>query len=390
MDLSLRRSLLRDLKFPSPPPPPPPVPVFHHAGSTGTNFPIIIVAVIGIFATALLLVSYYVFVIKCCLNWHRIDILSRFSLSRRRQRNDHGPVMLYSPRINRGLDESVIRAIPVLKFKKRRDEDVENDRVFTEGEENNTSQECSVCLNEFQEEEKLRIIPNCSHLFHIDCIDIWLQNNANCPLCRTRVSCDTSFPPDPVFVPSIPSDNAVLGSDTVVVRGENEYVVIELGLGNSVSTNSDRDSPRNGRLLVAQERCNSGHLVTENPSNLITQPTRKLDRGGFQRKGKKLHKVTSMGDECIDIRRDKDEQFGSVQPIRRSISMDSSADRQLYLAVQEAIFRKNQENPVVGEGGECSSSSGNVSCNRVKRSFFSFGSSRRSRSSSILPLSFEP
>ncbi|KAG2262090.1 hypothetical protein Bca52824_069169 [Brassica carinata] len=245
-------------------------------------------------------------------------------------------------------------------------------------------------METFQEEEKLRIIPNCSHLFHIDCIDIWLQNNANCPLCRTRVSCDTSFPPDPVYASSSFPDSAFLGSDAVVVRDENEYVVIELGLGNSNSINSDRDSPRNGRVLVVQERSNSGHLLNQNPQNLISQSPRKLNRGEFQRKGRKLHRVTSMGDECIDIRRDKDEQFGSVQPIRRSISMDSSADRQLYLAVQEAIFRKNQENPVVGEGGECSSSSGNVSSNRVKRSFFSFGSSRRSRSSSILPLSFEP
>lgn len=380
MDLSTHRNILRDLNFP--PPPPPSMPVFHRGSSTGTNFPIIAVAVIGILATALLLVSYYVFVIKCCLNWHRIDILGRFSLSRRR-RNDHGPIMLYSPRINRGLDESVIRAIPILKFKKRRDVDGPNDRVFTEGEEN-TSQECSVCLNEFQEEEKLRIIPNCSHLFHIDCIDIWLQNNANCPLCRTRVSCYASFPPDPVSAPSTSPDNAV------VVRGESEYVIIELGLGNSNSTNSDRDSSRNGRLLVVQERSNSGCVLTENQQNSISQSQGKLDRGGFQRKGRKLHKVTSMGDECIDIRRDKDEQFGSVQPIRRSISMDSSADRQLYLAVQEAIFQKNYQNPVVGEGGECSSSSGNFSSNRVKRSFFSFGSSRRSRSSSILPLSFEP
>ncbi|CAN7078574.1 hypothetical protein Bca4012_077737 [Brassica carinata] len=387
MDLSARRNILRDLNF-TPPPPPPPMTVFHRVSSTGTNFPIIAVAVIGILATAFVLVSYYVFVIKCCLNWHRIDILGRFSLSRR-QRNDHGPIMLYTPRINRGLDESVIRAIPILKFKKRRDGDSRNDHVFTEGEEN-TSQECSVCLNEFQEEEKLRIIPNCSHLFHIDCIDIWLQNNANCPLCRTGVSCDASFPPAPVSAQSTSLDNAVLGSDTVMVRGENEYVVIELGLGNSNRSNSDRDSPRNGRVRVVQERSNSGHLLNQNPQNSISQSPRKLNRGEFQRKGRKLHKVTSMGDECIDIRRDKDEQFGSVQPIRRSISMDSSADRQLYLAVQEAIIRKNQEIPVVGEGGECSSSSGNVSSNKMKRSFFSFGSSRRSRSSSILPLYFEP
>ncbi|VVB07228.1 unnamed protein product [Arabis nemorensis] len=379
MDLSNRHSF---------PPPPLPPHILHR--ETGPNFPIIVVAVIGILATGLLLVSYYVFVIKCCLSWHRIDILGRFSLSRRR-RNDQDPLMVYSPEFrNRGLDESVIRAIPILKFKKTRDGKNQSDGVFRGGEEK-SSQECSVCLNEFQDEEKLRVIPNCCHLFHIDCIDIWLQNNANCPLCRTRVSCDASFLPDRVSAPSSSPENPVSDSDTVMVRGETEFLVIELGIGSGIRIGSDRDSPRNGKLLAEQERSNSGRILTENAQDLISPSLRKLDRGGFLRKGRKLHKVTSMGDECIDIRRGKDEQFGSVQPIRRSISMDSSADRQLYLAVQEAILRKNREVPVVGDGGGCSSSSGNVSNNsRVKRSFFSFGSSRRSRSSSILPLYFEP
>ncbi|CAN8247810.1 unnamed protein product [Cochlearia groenlandica] len=373
MDLSQRRNLLRDLTFP----PPPPQRVYYRA--TGTNFPILAVAVIGILATAFLLVSYYVFVIKCCLNWHRIDILGRFSLSRRR-RNGQDPLMVYSPEIrNRGLDESVIRAIPILKFKKTRDQ---NEDVLIGGED----QECSVCLSEFREEEKLRIIPNCSHLFHIDCIDVWLQYNANCPMCRTRVSCDPSYVSDRVSAPSSSPENPVSDSSNIVGRGQNDFMVIELGV-----EDGNLDSTRNERLLVGHDRCNSSRILTENPQKLISTSQRKLDQGGFDRKGRKLHKVTSMGDECIGIRRGKDEQFGSIQPIRRSMSMDSSADRQLYLAVQEAIFRQKLEVSVVEDAGGCSSSSsGNVGNNKVKRSFFSFGSSRRSRSSSILPLYFEP
>lgn len=151
--------------------------------SSDTSFPIIAIAIIGILATAFLLVSYYIFVIKCCLNWHRIDLLRRFSLSRNRNRDD--PLMGYYPAIEtRGLDESVIRSIPIFKFKNR---DF-GERSFCE---------CAVCLNEFQEDEKLRIIPNCGHVFHIDCIDIWLQNNANCPLCRNSISTNTTrFPID--------------------------------------------------------------------------------------------------------------------------------------------------------------------------------------------------
>ncbi|KZV23412.1 ring finger protein [Dorcoceras hygrometricum] len=44
--------------------------------------------------------------------------------------------------------------------------------------------DCAVCLCEFSEQDKLRLLPSCSHAFHIDCIDTWLLSNSTCPLCR--------------------------------------------------------------------------------------------------------------------------------------------------------------------------------------------------------------
>ncbi|ESQ36490.1 hypothetical protein EUTSA_v10009604mg [Eutrema salsugineum] len=372
MDLTDRRNPFNNLVFPPPPPPPTFTnPIFPRVSSPGTNFPIIAIAVIGILATAFLLVSYYVFVIKCCLNWHQIDIFRR-----RRRSSDQNPLMIYSPHeLNRGLDESAIRAIPIFKFKKR--------DVVAGGEEeqNKNSQECSVCLSEFQEDEKLRIIPNCCHVFHIDCIDIWLQGNANCPLCRTSVSCDASFPLDLISAPSSspeispPSRNRIRDQPDAVLGGDRDFVVIELG----TSDGNNRQSVRNRELLPEQER-------TE------VSP-KKFDHCAMRKKGIS-YKVTSMGDECINTR-GKDDQFGAIQPIRRSISMDSSADRQLYLAVQEAICRKTGKIPAVaGEDGacteDCSSSGGGGNNKVVKRCFFSFGSNRGSRSSSILPVYSEP
>ncbi|KAL1084298.1 hypothetical protein V6Z11_D09G255100 [Gossypium hirsutum] len=286
---------------------------------------------------AFLLLSYYIFVIKCCLNWQRIDLLRRFSLSRRRPEDT---LMVYSPATEqrKGLDESVIRKIPIFQFK-------------NEGE----SCECAVCLNEFNQDEKLRIIPNCSHVFHIDCIDAWLQNNANCPLCRTSICISNDrFQLDPIIALSSTSRDPNPYNEAVI-SGDEDFVVIEI-------TNNNQTG--DGSIPVP---------VSASPwkIELPKKETRKYRKG------------SSMGDECIDIR-DKDEQF-VIQPIRRSISMDSSADRQLYLAVQEAI-RLNGGRQV----SEVSPIEAGCSSNRVRRSFFSIGHCRRSKSSALLPVYLEP
>ncbi|CAI8603060.1 unnamed protein product [Vicia faba] len=310
--------------------------IFHHSS---TSFPIIAIAIIGILATAFLLVSYYIFVIKCCLSWHRIDLLRRFSPSRRRQ----DPTTIYSPGLEpRGLDEAVIRLIPVIHFK-------------TE-DENRESSECAVCLNDFQQDEKLRIIPNCNHVFHIDCIDVWLQNNANCPLCRTSISLTKGYHFDQMLTQQNPYS---VSSQDQNSHNDEGFVVIELSNNDAIELPLPLPLPR---------------------ANSISPSPRKSR--------KKLHKLTSMGDECIDIRATKDEQF-SVQPIRRSFSMDSSGDRQFYLAVQEALHQQkrgvNEVNNSIegcsgGGSGGCGGGGGGGS-GRVKKSFFLFGYGSRSRSS---------
>ncbi|KAK2993547.1 hypothetical protein RJ640_021809 [Escallonia rubra] len=318
------------------------------------SFPIIAIAIIGILATAFLLVSYYIFVIKCCLTWHRIDLLRRFSFSR--SRSGDNPLVDHSASVEkRGLDESLIRSIPIFQFNK-------------EGKEENF--ECAVCLSEFQEAEKLRIIPNCSHVFHIDCIDVWLQSNANCPLCRTSISISSKvrFPLlHHDIAPSPSPQNRNPHTDDFLGRDE-DYVVIELGEERVANPSS---------LLGLQERLGSGELLTPAAPPISPLP-RKLETKMVKKKGKRFSHVSSMGDECIDIR-EKDEQF-NVQPIRRSFSMDSATDRQLYLAVQDILQQTMHENEIVSSSEGCSS--------RVRRSFFPFGYGR-SRSA-VLPIHMEP
>nr|GMD02604.1 RING-H2 finger protein ATL51 [Ipomoea batatas] len=55
--------------------------------------------------------------------------------------------------------------------------------------------ECSVCLGEFLEGESLRLLNNCSHAFHLHCIDTWLKSKPSCPICRANVALDPPPPP---------------------------------------------------------------------------------------------------------------------------------------------------------------------------------------------------
>lgn len=69
-----------------------------------------------------------------------------------------------------GLDQAFIDALPVFSYK----EVVGPKEPF----------DCAVCLCEFTEADQLRLLPMCSHAFHLNCIDTWLLSNSSCPLCR--------------------------------------------------------------------------------------------------------------------------------------------------------------------------------------------------------------
>lgn len=72
-----------------------------------------------------------------------------------------------------GLPESVIESISMFKYKKH------------EGLFDGT--DCSICLSEFEEDESLRLLPKCSHAFHVPCIDAWLRSHKTCPVCRAPI-----------------------------------------------------------------------------------------------------------------------------------------------------------------------------------------------------------
>lgn len=73
----------------------------------------------------------------------------------------------------RGLNAEVIESFPTFVYS-----EVKTVRIGKGGVE------CAVCLCEFEDDETLRLMPPCCHVFHADCVDVWLSDHSTCPLCR--------------------------------------------------------------------------------------------------------------------------------------------------------------------------------------------------------------
>ncbi|CAO1944609.1 unnamed protein product [Urochloa humidicola] len=46
---------------------------------------------------------------------------------------------------------------------------------------------CAICLGEFADGDKVRVLPRCAHGFHVRCVDTWLLSHDSCPTCRGTV-----------------------------------------------------------------------------------------------------------------------------------------------------------------------------------------------------------
>ncbi|KZV54406.1 hypothetical protein F511_09721 [Dorcoceras hygrometricum] len=76
----------------------------------------------------------------------------------------------------RGLDASLLETFPTFSYAEVKDHKIGKGAL-----------ECAVCLNEFEENETLRLITKCDHVFHAECIDAWLESHVTCPVCRANL-----------------------------------------------------------------------------------------------------------------------------------------------------------------------------------------------------------
>ncbi|MED6120078.1 hypothetical protein PIB30_017525 [Stylosanthes scabra] len=113
----------------------------------------------------------------------------------------------FSP--NRGASIESINALPIYKFKLKKNDDSGVEDVNTAAEDDGgilvagTEKErpisgedsaCCICLAKYADNDELRELP-CDHIFHVDCIDKWLQINASCPLCKYEIGANNEGSP---------------------------------------------------------------------------------------------------------------------------------------------------------------------------------------------------
>ncbi|RWR89962.1 E3 ubiquitin-protein ligase ATL6-like protein [Cinnamomum micranthum f. kanehirae] len=98
----------------------------------------------------------------------------------------------------RGVERAVIDAFPLFQYSAVKGLKLGSDAL-----------ECAVCLNEFEGDDNLRLLPVCSHVFHPDCIDTWLSSHVTCPVCRSDLLAPAPDTNAPLSVP-----------DTAVSEGE--------------------------------------------------------------------------------------------------------------------------------------------------------------------------
>ncbi|RLN01080.1 RING-H2 finger protein ATL74 [Panicum miliaceum] len=78
----------------------------------------------------------------------------------------------------RGIKKRALRSIPV---------EVYGGGGVEGGDDAREEKVCAICLGEFADGEKVRVLPRCGHGFHVPCVDAWLLSRGSCPTCRRPV-----------------------------------------------------------------------------------------------------------------------------------------------------------------------------------------------------------
>ncbi|PSS04953.1 RING-H2 finger protein [Actinidia chinensis var. chinensis] len=87
-----------------------------------------------------------------------------------------------SRQLNSGLDKRHMVALPTSTYA--------NSNLL----HSQASSTCTICLVDFFDGDRMRVLPHCDHQFHVACIDEWLLSHSSCPMCRHQLQSRNCVP----------------------------------------------------------------------------------------------------------------------------------------------------------------------------------------------------
>ncbi|KAG8382500.1 hypothetical protein BUALT_Bualt05G0083700 [Buddleja alternifolia] len=115
---------------------------------------------------------------------------------------------------NPGLDKSITQSFPVFTYSS-----VKGYRKEKYG------LECAICLVEFEDNDVLRFLTTCCHVFHQECIDLWLEMHKTCPVCRRKLDSSpmkSTIYSNSIFMQDISENEPIEDSFSITIKDEHE------------------------------------------------------------------------------------------------------------------------------------------------------------------------
>lgn len=130
---------------------------------------------IAIAVGAVLLVT---FIVLSCYACHRVNGRGRFRRATV-ARGANGTIIQVTAQaaaaiVVTGLEQATLDSYPKFVYSDEEKKKKKGDQSC-----------CSICLGDYRDSDLLRMLPDCSHSFHVACIDAWMKIHATCPMCRT-------------------------------------------------------------------------------------------------------------------------------------------------------------------------------------------------------------
>ncbi|KAK9713096.1 hypothetical protein RND81_06G002400 [Saponaria officinalis] len=167
---------------------------------------------------------------------------------------------------NRGLSQSVIDTFPTFHYSAVKDLQIGKGAL-----------ECAVCLSDFDDDETLRLLPKCDHVFHSECIDTWLEAHTTCPVCRHNLAIiapDSGEDDSLADAPELPTSEVRI---TIPGRFPRSH-----STGHSLSQPSDDCERFTLRLPAEVRRQIIARTMMKRATSLVALPRQSSSRRGYR------------------------------------------------------------------------------------------------------------